>query len=57
MELNAGTMDSGDSFGSRNGYVLTLDGMEKVPFQMVVDYTTVPFDNADSAGAIPIVTS
>jgi hypothetical protein len=31
--------------------------MEKVPFQMVVDYTTVPFDNADSAGAIPIVTS
>jgi hypothetical protein len=57
MELNAGTMDSGDSFGSRNGYTLTLDGMEKVPFQMVVDYTTVPFDNADSAGAIPIVTS
>ena len=57
MELNAGTMDSGDSFGSRNGYTLTLTGMEKVPFQMVVDYTTVPFDNADSAGAIPIVTS
>ena len=57
MELNAGTMDSGDSFGSRNGYVLTLDGMEKVPSQMVVDYTTVPFDNADSAGTIPIVTS
>ena len=57
MELNAGTMDSGDSFGSRNGYTLTLDGMEKVPFQMVVDYTATPFDNADSAGAIPIVTS
>jgi hypothetical protein len=31
--------------------------MEKVPSQMVVDYTATPFDNADSSGAIPIVTS
>jgi hypothetical protein len=57
MEINAGSMDSGDTFGSRNGYTLTLDGMEKVPSQMVVDYTATPFDNADSSGAIPIVTS
>jgi len=57
MELNAGTMNSGDSFGSHNGYVLTLDGMEKVPSQMVVDYTTVPFDNADNSAAITVVTS
>jgi len=57
MELNAGTMDSGAAWGDRNGYTLTLDGMEKDPSQMVVDYTTVPFDNADSGAAIPIVTS
>ena len=46
MELNAGTMDSGASFGDRNGYTLTFDGMEAIPFPMVADYTTVPFDNA-----------
>ena len=54
MELNAGSMDSGDTFGSRNGYTLTLEGMEKVPSQMVVDYTDTPFDNADSGAIIPI---
>ena len=54
MEINAGSMDSGDTFGSRNGYTLTLDGMEKVPSQMVVDYTDTPFDNADSGAQIPI---
>jgi len=45
MELNAGTMDSGAAFGDRNGYTLTFDGMEPIPFPMVADYTTVPFDN------------
>ena len=46
MELNAGTMDSGASWGDRGGYTLTLDGIEAAPFPMVADYTTVPFDNA-----------
>ena len=46
MELNAGTMDSGASFGDRSGYTLTFDGLENKPFPMVADYTTVPFDNA-----------
>jgi hypothetical protein len=46
MELNAGTMDSGAAFGDRNGYTLTFDGMEPLPFQMVPDYTTNVFDNA-----------
>ena len=45
MELNAGTMDSGASFGDRSGYTLTFDGLENKPFPMVADYTTVPFDN------------
>ena len=46
MELNAGTMDSGASWGDRNGYTLTFDGMEELPFAMVADYTADPFDNA-----------
>ena len=46
MELNAGTMDSGASFGDRSGYTLTFDGLENKPFAMVEDYTTIPFDNA-----------
>jgi len=46
MELNAGTMDSGAAWGDRNGYTLTFDGMEALPFAMVADYTTVPFDNS-----------
>jgi len=45
MELNAGTMDSGAAFGDRNGYTLTFDGLEPIPFPMVADYTTNPFDN------------
>ena len=45
MELNAGTMDSGASFGDRSGYTLTFDGLENQPFQFVPDYTTNPFDN------------
>ena len=57
MELNAGTMDSGAAWGDRNGYTLTFDGMEADPFAMVVDYTTAPFDNTDSGGAIPIIST
>ena len=45
MNLNAGTMDSGPAFGDRNGYTLTFDGMEPIPFPMVADYNTDPFDN------------
>ncbi len=47
MTLNAGTMDSGAAFGDRNGYTLTFDGLEPIPFPMVEDYTTIPFDNSD----------
>jgi len=57
MELNAGTMDSGAAWGDRNGYTLTLDGMEVEPFAMVKDYTATPFDNLDSGAAIPIVST
>ena len=46
MSLNAGTIDSGAAFGDRNGYTLTFDGMEPIPFPMVADYTTDPFDNS-----------
>ena len=46
MELNAGTMDTGASWGDKNGYSLSFDGMETEPFPMVADYTTDPFDNA-----------
>ena len=46
LELNAGTMDSGAAWGDRSGYTLTFDGIEALPFPMVADYTTVPFDNA-----------
>jgi len=45
MALNAGSMDSGSDFGSRNGYTLTFDGLEPIPFPMVADYDTDPFDN------------
>ena len=45
MNLHAGTMDSGAAFGDRNGYTLTFDGMEPIPFPMVADYNTDPFDN------------
>ena len=46
MELNAGTMDSGAAWGDRNGYTLTFDGMEAIPFAMLEDYTTDPWDQA-----------
>jgi len=57
MELNTGTMDSGAAFGDRGGYTLTFDGLETEPFLMVKDYTSTPFDNADSSNPIPIVSS
>tara|TARA_R110000796_G_C14373038_1_gene414268 strand:+ start:94 stop:687 length:594 start_codon:yes stop_codon:yes gene_type:complete len=57
MELNAGTMDSGAAWGDRNGYTLTLDGMETDPFAMITDYTATPFDNLDSGGVIPIIST
>ena len=38
-------------------YTLTFDGMESQPFAMVQDYTTTPFDNIDSGGQIPIVST
>ena len=57
MELNAGTMDSGAAWGDRNGYTLTLDGMETDPFAMITDYTGTPFDNLDSGGVIPIIST
>jgi hypothetical protein len=46
LQLNAGTIDSGAAWGDRSGYTLTFDGIEQLPFPMVADYTTEPFDNA-----------
>ena len=46
MELNAGTMDSGAAFGDRNGYTLTFDGLEPIPFAFLEDYTTAAWDQA-----------
>ena len=56
MELNAGTVDTGASWGDKNGYTLTFDGMEAEPFPMVADYTTNPFDNGAFTG-VSITTS
>ena len=56
MSLNAGTADSGAAFGDRNGYTLTFDGLEAIPFAFLEDYTTDPFDNAgftNKAGTFP----
>ena len=56
MELNAGTMDSGAAFGDRNGYTLTFDGMEPIPFAFLEDYTTTPWDQSgfiNEAGTFP----
>ncbi len=46
MSLNAGTAESGAAFGDRNGYTLTFDGLEAIPFATLEDFTTNPFDNA-----------
>ena len=56
MELNAGTMDSGAAFGDRNGYTLTFDGLEALPFAMLEDYTTTPWDQSgfiNESGTFP----
>ena len=50
MALNAGSMDTGAGWGDRNGYTLTFDGLEPIPFPFVADYTTEPFDNAAFTG-------
>ena len=55
--MNAGTIDSGAAFGDRNGYTLNWDGQESVPFPMLEDYTTTPFDNAGFTNLTSIVTS
>ena len=57
LELNAGTMDSGAAFGDRNGYTLTFDGMEPIPFAMLENYVTEPFDNTGFTQLTSIVTS
>jgi len=56
MELNTGTMDSGAAFGDRNGYTLTFSGLEPLPFAMLEDYTTIPWDQSgfiNEAGDFP----
>ena len=56
MELNTGTMDSGAAFGDRNGYTLTFDGLEPIPFAFLEDYTTTPWDQSgfvNEAGTFP----
>ena len=56
LELNAGTMDTGAAWGDRNGYTLTFDGMEALPFAMLEDYTTNPWDQSgfiNEAGTFP----
>ena len=45
LSLNAGSMDTGAAFGDRNGYTLTFDGLEPIPFPFLADYTDEPFDN------------
>tara|TARA_R110002012_G_C11339756_1_gene578146 strand:+ start:33 stop:608 length:576 start_codon:yes stop_codon:yes gene_type:complete len=57
LELNAGTMDSGASFGDRSGYSLTFDGMEPIPFAMLENYSSTPFDNTGFTQLTSIVTS
>ena len=56
MELNTGTIDSGAAFGDRNGYTLTFDGLEAIPFAFLEDYTTNPWDQSgfiNEAGTFP----
>ena len=56
MEMNAGTMDTGAAWGDRNGYTLTFDGMEAIPFAFLEDYTTNPWDQSgfiNEAGTFP----
>lgn len=57
LDLNAGTNSSGSAFADMNGYEWTFEGQESAPMLRVKDYTSTPFDNLDSSGAIPVVTS
>lgn len=57
LDLNAGTNASGAAFADMNGYDWTFEGQEFAPMLRVKDYTATPFDNLDSGGAIPVVTS
>jgi ethanolamine utilization protein EutA (predicted chaperonin) len=56
MSLNAGSIDTGAAFGDRNGYTLTFDGLEPIPFPTLQDYTDTPFDNSgwDIPGGIDV---
>ena len=56
MELSTGTIDSGAAWGDRNGYTLTFEGMEAIPFAFLEDYTTNPLDQSgfiNEAGTFP----
>jgi len=56
LELNAGTIDTGAAWGDRNGYTLTFDGMEAIPFAFLEDYTTNPWDQSgfvNESGTFP----
>jgi len=56
MELNTGTIDSGAAWGDRNGYTLTFDGMEAIPFAFLEDYSSIPWDQSgfiNEAGTFP----
>ncbi len=56
MELSTGTIDSGAAWGDRNGYTLTFEGMEAIPFAFLEDYTTNPWDQSgfiNEAGTFP----
>ena len=57
LDLNTGSNVSGAAFSDLNGYEWTFEGQEFAPMQTVLDYTATPFDNLDSGGQIPIVTS
>ena len=56
LTLNAGSMDTGAAWGDRNGYTLTFDGLEALPFAFLEDYTTTPWDQSgfvNEAGTFP----
>tara|TARA_R110002020_G_C15910008_1_gene741861 strand:+ start:61 stop:654 length:594 start_codon:yes stop_codon:yes gene_type:complete len=58
MSLNAGTIDSGAGFGDRNGYTLTWDGLESIPFPMLEDVGAgaAYFSNSGITGLTSIIT-
>ena len=56
LTLNAGSMDTGAAWGDRNGYTLTFDGLEALPFAFLEDFTTTPWDQSgfvNEAGTFP----